>query len=292
MMASGRRFDPRLYQIAVLALLLAYGALALDFDVRPLQCGTILATALGVQLACSRAAGLPRFDPRSALISALSLCLLLRTNDLWAAAAAATVAIGSKFVVRVRGKHLFNPTNIALVLLIACTDRVWVSPGQWGSVAYFAFLVACLGGLVVTRASRADVTVAFAAAYAALLVARSTWLGEPMAIPVHRLENGALVIFTFFMISDPRTTPDSRAGRFAFGAIVALVACYIQFRLYRTNALLWSLACCAPLVPLLDVVLPGRRHAWPSLTTAPIPGGSYEALAGSHLARRPDLVVR
>ena len=291
MIPRGARLDPRLYQIAVLALLLAYGALALDFDVRPLQCGAILATALGVQLACARVAGI-RNDPRSALISALSLCLLLRTNDLWVAAAAATIAIGSKFVLRVRGKHRFNPTNIALVLLIVCTDRVWVSPGQWGSAAYFGFLVACLGGLVVTRASRADVTFAFAAAYSALVVARSSWLGEPMAIPVHRLENGALIIFTFFMISDPRTTPDSRAGRFVFAAIVALVACYIQFRLYRTNALLWSLACCAPLVPLLDVVLPGRRYAWPSLTAAPAPGGSYEALAGSHFARRPDLVVR
>jgi len=227
MIPRGARLDPRLYQIAVLALLLAYGALALDFDVRPLQCGAILATALGVQLACARVAGI-RNDPRSALISALSLCLLLRTNDLWVAAAAATIAIGSKFVLRVRGKHLFNPTNIALVLLIVCTDRVWVSPGQWGSAAYFGFLVACLGGLVVTRASRADVTFAFAAAYSALVVARSSWLGEPMAIPVHRLENGALIIFTFFMISDPRTTPDSRAGRFVFAAIVALVACYIQ----------------------------------------------------------------
>ena len=58
MIPRGARLDPRLYQIAVLALLLAYGALALDFDVRPLQCGAILATALGVQLACAREPGL------------------------------------------------------------------------------------------------------------------------------------------------------------------------------------------------------------------------------------------
>src|SRR6266852_9110642 len=58
MIPRGARLDPRLYQIAVLALLLAYGALALDFDVRPLQCGAILATALGVQLACARVAGI------------------------------------------------------------------------------------------------------------------------------------------------------------------------------------------------------------------------------------------
>jgi enediyne biosynthesis protein E5 len=292
MLPRGAPFDPRLYQIAVLALLLAYGTLALDFELRLLQSVTILITALGVQLLCTRLAGLRRFDPLSALISALSLCLLLRTNDMWLAAAAAAVAIGSKFVVRLRGKHLFNPTNIALVVLLACTDRAWISPGQWGSVAYFAFLVACLGGLVVTRASRADVTLAFAAAYATAVVSRSVWLGEPMAIPVHRLESGALVIFTFFMISDPRTTPDSRAGRIVFAAAVALVAYHIQFHLYRTNPLLWALAYCAPLAPLLDIALPDRRYAWPSLTAAPASGGSYEAPAGSHPAHRPDLVVR
>ena len=118
MTPGGARFDARLYQIAVLTLLLVYGELALDFAIPPLHCGVILATALGAQLACTSVARLSAFDPRSALISALSLCLLLRTNDLWIAAAAATVAIGSKFVVRIRGKHLFNPTNIALVLLI------------------------------------------------------------------------------------------------------------------------------------------------------------------------------
>jgi Na+-transporting NADH:ubiquinone oxidoreductase subunit NqrB len=292
MWPRGARFDPRLYQIAVLALLLAYGTLALDFELRRSHAAAILVTALGAQLACSRFVGLPRFDPLSALISALSLCLLLRTNEIPVAAAAAVIAIGSKFAVRVKGKHLFNPTNIALVALLAFTDRAWISPGQWGSAAYFAFLVACVGGLVVTRASRADVTLAFAAAWSALVVLRSVWLGEPMVIPVHRLENGALVIFTFFMISDPRTTPDSRAGRIVFAAVVAFVAYYIQFRLYRTNALLWALASCAPLVPLVDIVLPGRRYAWPSLTAVPAPGGSYEASAGSHFAGRPDLVVR
>ena len=100
--------------------------------------------------------------------------------------------------------------------MLLLTDQVWVSPGQWGSVAFFAFLMACLGGLVVNRASRSDVTYAFIAFYCALMFGRSIYLGEPMAIPLHRLESGALLLFTFFMISDPKTTPDSRAGRVLF----------------------------------------------------------------------------
>ena len=75
------------------------------------------------------------------------------------------------------------------------------------------------GGLVVNRAARSDVTFAFITFYMALVFGRSLWLGEPMAIPLHRLENGALLLFTFFMISDPRTTPNSRAGRIVFAAL-------------------------------------------------------------------------
>ena len=54
------------------------------------------------------------------------------------------------------------------------------------------------------------------------------------------------------MISDPRTTPDIRVARVLFGALVAFVAWYVQFRLFRTNGVLWSLAMCSPLVPVLD----------------------------------------
>lgn len=260
-MRPSGRWDPRLYQIATLAGLLAYGVVGLDLEVQTLNAAAILATVLATQWAAAQLTGLARFDPRSALISGLSLCLLLRTNDVALAVVAAGVAIASKFVLRVGGKHVFNPTNFALVAM-PLTGQVWVSPGQWGSGIVFAFLLASAGGLVVNRAARADVTLAFLACHAALLTARSLWLGEPLAIPLHRLENGALVLFAFFMISDPRTTPDSRAGRIAFAALVALGAYAWQFMLFRPNGLLWSLAVCSLAVPVLDRLRPGPRYQW------------------------------
>ena len=81
-----------------------------------------------------------------------------------------------------------------------------------------------------------------------------------MAIPMHRLESGALLLFTFFMISDPKTTPSSRAGRILFALLVAYGAWYVQFRLFRTNGLLWSLAAFSMTVPLIDWLLPGTRY--------------------------------
>jgi Na+-translocating ferredoxin:NAD+ oxidoreductase RnfD subunit len=254
--------DPRDYQITVLGGLLAYGLTVLRFDLGWLQVLITLSAVLLAQRLCTWIWRLPRFDPKSALISGLSLCLLLRTNHLWLVVVAALVTIGSKFLLRIRGKHIFNPTNFGLVVLLLTTTDAWVSPGQWGNVVFFGFLMACLGGLVVHRALRSDVAIAFAVAYASLLIGRSLWLGEPLTIPLHRLQSGALLLFTFFMISDPRTTPNTRAGRMLFASIVAVGAWYVQFRMFRTNGLLWSLAACALLTPVIDWLLPGQRYEW------------------------------
>ena len=256
-------FDPRLYQVLVLAALLVYGVVRLDLEVRGLPAAAMLATALLAQYACTRIWNLPAFDARSALISGLSLCLLLRTGSLALAVVAALVTIASKFAIRWRGKHLFNPTNFGIVALMLATDgKVWVSPGQWGSAALFGFLVAGLGGLVVNRAARSDVTYAFLASYLGVVLGRALWLGQPLTIPFHQLASGAFLIFTFYMVSDPRTTPDSRAGRIVFALLVALGAGFVHFVLYRPNGLLLSLFFLSPIVPLIDRLLPGERYAW------------------------------
>ncbi|HEY7114547.1 MAG TPA: RnfABCDGE type electron transport complex subunit D [Thermoanaerobaculia bacterium] len=284
---TGRRpLDPRLYQIGALSLLLAYGMTALAFDVTPRRAALLVATALATQYACTRIWGLPSFEPRSALVSGLSLCLLLRTDGAPIAAAGAALAVGSKFLLRWNGKHVFNPTNFGLAAAVLATGRAWVSPGQWGAPAFFGFLIACAGGLVVTRAARADVTIAFLAGYAGLLLARSAWLGEPASIPLHRLQSGALLLFSFFMISDPKTTPDSREGRILFGLLVAFAAAFVQFRLFRANGPIWALFALSPLTPLIDRLIPGRRYDWAfpkgvsDETRAPFPGLVPLALRG------------
>ena len=71
-----------------------------------------------------------------------------------------------------------------------------------------------------------------------------------------------MLLFAFFMISDPKTTPDSRAGRVLFAGLVALGAALVQFGLFRPNALLWSLVAVAPLTPLINRMLPGTRYTW------------------------------
>jgi len=285
--ARPHRPDPRLYQIAILAGLVLFGVTRLDFEVAPLRIGLVLAACLATQWIGMRLTGQRGFDPKSPLISALGLAMLLRTDSEAAMVFAAVITIAAKFVLRVNGKHVFNPTNFSLVAMMLL-GWGWVSPGQWGSVAFFAFLLACLGGLVVNRAARSDVTYAFLASYMGIVFGRALWLGEPLAIPLHHLQNGAFLIFTFFMISDPRTTPDSRPGRVLFACAVAATAAWITFGLHRTNGLLWALAALSLTTPLIDRLLPGRRHRWGfTRATEPAPParGLAEALARARAVR-------
>ena len=264
--------DPRDYQISVLGGLLVYGLFALDFDIGLVQVVLTLGSVLLIQYACTRLWRLPRFDPKSALISGLSLCLLLRTNFLWSRAARrrSSPSAASSCCGAAASTSSTRPTSASSCFMLT-TNMVWVSPGQWGNVAFFGFLMACLGGLVVHRALRSDVAMAFALCYAALLFGRSLSLGEPMAIPLHRLQSGGLLLFTFFMISDPRTTPDSRAGRFLFAALVAFGAWYVQFRLFRTNGA----------VVVARRVLAARRRSSTGCCQA-------IAISGMHASRKDD----
>ena len=262
MNAITRLRDPRYYQIAVLSTLVVYGIVALDFGIRIENAVAIMLTALAVQHIGTRFAGLPRFDPLSPLITSLSLTLLLRTDLVAIAAAAAMIAIGSKFLLRVRGKHVFNPANAAIVILMFASDHAWISSGQWGSAVIGAFALACLGFIVLTRAKRAETTLGFLAFYAVLLFGRALWLGDPLTIPVHQLQNGALLIFAFFMISDPKTTPNTRIGRILYAMLVATTAYTIQFVFYEPHGPIVALIIAAPIVPLIDLILGGDAYRW------------------------------
>jgi Na+-transporting NADH:ubiquinone oxidoreductase subunit NqrB len=257
-----KSLDPRYFQIAALGSLLAFGVFVLDFGIHGYNAIAILVAAQCVQFVATRWAGLGRFDPLSAVITSLSLTLLLRTDLVLLAMLGAAIAISSKFLLRFNGKHIFNPANIALVALMFGSDQAWVSSGQWGSAVIGALALACLGLLVLTRAKRAETTLAFLLAYAALLLGRALWLGDPLSIPLHQLQNGALLIFAFFMISDPKTTPNTATGRLIYGALVASVAYTIQYVFYTPNGAIIALILSAPLVPLIDMAMRGRIYHW------------------------------
>lgn len=254
--------DARLFQIAFLATLLTVGVLARDFALLPQQMALAFVAGVATQTLWLRALHVEQRGILSALITCFGLSLLLRSDTLWAHPLAATLAISAKFMLRVRGKHVYNPANLGVILAISFLPGTWVSPGQWGQAVVLAGWFVVLGGTVAWRAHRSDVAWAFLAAYLGLVALRVIALGQPWTILVHQFTNGALLLFAFFMISDPMTIPDRRATRIGYALVVAAVAFAWQFALFRTNGLVWALFLCSPLVPLIDRWWPGRKFEW------------------------------
>ena len=91
-----------------------------------------------------------------------------------------------------------------------------------------------------------------------------------MAIPIHQLQSGSLLIFTFFMISDPRTAPDSALGRFLIAFSVALLAHYMAFFMQMRPALYFALIILSPSTVIIDWLIPAQRFTW----AGPAPQGA------------------
>ncbi len=231
--------DARWFQIGGQSAILLTGLFILDFRIGISQilaaiAASLVAQGIGALLVASR------FDWKSALITGLSLCLLLRANEVWPFVAAAFIGTGSKFALRRGGRHVFNPANIGIVAMIAFSGAAWTSTGEWGSGPAFAMLIAALGTIVCWRASRLDAALIYLGVYAALVLARALYLGDPLTIPALRLSHGALILFAFFMISDPKTTPDDPRERAAFVALAALIAYGLQYHFFISDGIFYA----------------------------------------------------
>ncbi|WP_448563197.1 RnfABCDGE type electron transport complex subunit D [Trichothermofontia sp.] len=261
--------DARDYQIAFLATFLLLGIGTRDWSLRPAFMVGAIATCLGVQLAATLVGCLfaPTTAPlsinvRSPLITALSLCLLLRADQASTFVLAGVLAILSKFLLRSGDKHFFNPANFGMIAALLLTGDAWVSPGQWGDDWWYVLLFAGTGGLVLKQVGRWDTTAAFLGAYGVLEAVRNLWLGWEWDVLGHRLMSGSLLLFALFMITDPRSIPNARIGRIMWAIAIALLTFILRNYFFLSTAVFWALFALAPLTVLMDSLWSAPRFSW------------------------------
>lgn len=169
---------------------------------------------------------------QSAYISGISLSLLLKPQGdlLWPFALGAALSIGSKYALRTRGNHLWNPTNlgVALLLLVAA-PKVAILSHEWGNSVGTNAVIWSVGLLVASRARILHVTLTYALAFCALAWLRTvidiTGQGVSLGAEIGPITGPMYQLFVFFMITDPRTTVSTKAGRVAVALLIALVEC-------------------------------------------------------------------
>ncbi|OKH21588.1 Na+-transporting NADH:ubiquinone oxidoreductase, subunit NqrB [Hydrococcus rivularis NIES-593] len=204
------------------------------------------------------------FSLRSATITALGLCLLLRGNHWTTIAIAGCLAIASKFIFRFREKHFFNPANFGIIATLILTDDAWVSPGQWGTDWWYLLLFAGTGGIILKRVGRWDTSAAFLLTYIGLEAIRNFWLGWSLDVLQHQLTSGSLLLFAFFMITDPRSIPNATISRIIWAVSIAILTFILQHAFYLSTAVFWALFSLSPLTIILDSIWSASRFSWQS----------------------------
>lgn len=257
------RSDGRHFQIAFLSGFLCYGILHLQWDAEIDRYLTIAVTCLGTQAFFIHRHGLEWRTLKSAGITTLGMCLLFKSGSIATLVLGAFIAIASKFFLRSNGKHVFNPANVGIALAILLTGDAWVSPGQWGSGAALVFLVGAAGMTVVLRVGRIDTSAAFLLTFAGLDFCRTVlYLGWEPEVWLHKLTSGSLLLFTFFMITDPVTTPSAPRARIGWSMLVGALAFWLAWKHFVVAAPVWALFFLSPLTPLIDRLWKGERFKW------------------------------
>lgn len=254
--------DIRDYQILFLTLFLVLGISTRDWTLKPELIGVAIATSLSTQWLLSLATKTEQINLRSPLITSLGLSLLLRTDHWMTMALAAVSAIASKFVFKVGDKHFFNPANFGIISALVLTNNAWVSPGQWGEDWWYGLLFAGTGGMILQRVGRWDTTAAFLSTYAALQAMRNLWLGWTWDVYWHQLMSGSLLLFALFMVTDPRSIPNSQIGRIVWAVCIAILTFILRNYLFVSTAVFWALFALAPFTMLLDILWSAPRFSW------------------------------
>ena len=167
----------------------------------------------------------------SAYVSGISLALLTKpqANILWPFALGAFLAIASKYVLTYRGRHLWNPSNFAIALMVlVASDSVAILSHQWGNDLRINLIIWTFGLIIASRAKVLHITLTYVACFFVFAFIRNAIVGGPLLAELAPITGPMYQLFVFFMVTDPRTTVSTRRGRIIVVAIVALVETLIR----------------------------------------------------------------
>lgn len=193
--------------------------------------GVTLGTCVAVETVLSLFVLGRRPSVQSAYISGMSLSLLVRPTGglMWPFAVGAFLSIASKYVLRYRGKHLWNPSNLGLSLLVLLApNKVALLSHELGNDVLANVAIWTVGLMVASRAKVLHITVSYAASFAVLALLRSVIVGTPALAELAPITGPMYQLLVFFMMTDPPTTVSTVRGRVFIAILIAIVECVFR----------------------------------------------------------------
>ncbi len=253
--------DPRITLCVFLTTYTVLGQTVLYFnrDLRQLVLATLIACLTEMVLGWATTRTI--IVPISAYITGLSIGLILESYDARVFALASLWGVASKYFIRDRQGHFFNPSNFAIVAALALSHGLaTVAPGsQWGGNLWIAIVILILGTTMMVRVRRLDLVGTWLAGYVTMALLRML-LGQGGAVfTLGPMLGGEFALFSFSMLPDPKTSPHTPKGRILWGAGIAVTDGILRYLEVRYSMFFALFAFCAAL-PLFRRVFGGSRQ--------------------------------
>jgi enediyne biosynthesis protein E5 len=216
----------------------------------------------------------------SAYITGISIGILIRSPAIWPYILCSLISITSKYAIRWRGRHLWNPSNLGVsaMLFLAPTTVAGLSI-QWGNAVWPMLVIWTLGSLIIWRLKRFHICATYVASFLILSAVRSRITGDPWLAAVAPITGPMYQLFVFFMITDPKTTVRTKWGQCTVAFLVALAEAVL--RLNRVvHAPYYALFLIGPAANALEIWWDARRNS----TVAPAPPPGPAAMETVHLS--------
>ena len=197
----------------------------------------------------------------SAYITGISVGILIRSPEYWPYALTAAIAITSKYVIRWRGRHLWNPSNFAIsAMLLLAPEYIATLSIQWGNSIWPMLVVWVLGAFITWRVKRFHITATYVVSFVALAGVRTLITGHPFLAEVAPITGPMYQLYIFFMITDPKTTVKSKRGQILVAFLVAVAE--LGFRLAQNvDAPYFALTVVGPIALAIDIWRSSRTLA-------------------------------
>jgi Na+-translocating ferredoxin:NAD+ oxidoreductase RnfD subunit len=229
---------------------------------------TLLAigTSIALELALGRIFFHKWVHPASAYISGISVGILVRSPAFWPYALCAAISIMSKYVLRVKGRHIWNPSNFGIsVMLFLAAETVATLSIQWGNYLLPMLVIWGLGSVIIWRLHRFHITGIYVASFIAFAFLRSWMTGSPWQSEIAPITGPMYQLFIFFMITDPKTTVRTKRGQIIVVFLVALMEMVLRLE-QVVYAPFYALFVVGPSAMLVEIWLDSRRASAAKLT--------------------------
>jgi hypothetical protein len=255
------RIDKRYLAPILVTLVLIMGQLTFGFLESWSRTFLAIATAILVEMILGRTFSGAWPHLASAYVSGISIGMLVRSPEFWPYALCAAISITSKYVIRVDGRHIWNPSNLGIVaMLVLASDTVASLSVQWGNNLLPMVVVWLFGSIIISTLGRFHITLTYVTSFLAFSVLRAGVTGHPWLAEVAPITGPMYQLYIFFMITDPKTTVRAKWAQCLVAFLVAAVEA--TFRLMQfVHSPYYALFIVGPAANLVEIAYDRRARA-------------------------------